>query len=532
MIVARPGAMSGVIVAVGLVFLLSPFPEDSRWAVESSAEALAVREAHLTRVADTAWASRDRLNVVLIVADDLSRHDVGAYGHTPAHTPNIDALAARGVRFLDASSADPVCSPSRASLLTGRYAQRFGFDSQPMQRYPRNRLEYLGFRYLIDTDAMTPQRSDAYPGAADIARQGLPPSEVTLADTLAAAGWRTGLFGKWHLGYAEENGPDRFGFQHQFGFDEAFTLYVPEDAPDVVEHRHELFWEAHIWDQGRRGPSAITRDGVPVAEARYLTDAITDEALAFIEARADAGEPFFAYLPYSAPHTPFQARREDYDAIDPAFGHVERTYLAMIRRLDHAVGRIEATLAARGLTERTLVILTSDNGGAHYTGGTDNGPLRAGKFTQFEGGVAVPLVIAGPQWPEGGVHAPAVSHLDLVPTVLAQLGLPAARALDGFDLRTSAPEQRRLYWRTDFSRAIRDGDWKLLQDRRDAASTRLYELASDAGEQRDLATQRPAVVQRLLRALDAWEAELPPAAWPRVMDYTDCSEGECRDFAI
>ena len=532
MIVARPGAMSVVIVAVGLVFLLSPFPEDSRWALESSAEALAVREAHLTRVADTASASRDRLNVVLVVADDLSRHDVGAYGHTPARTPNIDALAARGVRFLDASSADPVCSPSRASLLTGRYAQRFGFDSQPMQRYPRNRLEYLGFRYLIDTDAMTPQRSGAYPSAADIARQGLPQSEVTLADTLAAAGWRTGLFGKWHLGYAEDNGPDRFGFQHQYGFDEAFTLYATEDAPDIVEYRHEVFWEAHIWDRGRSGPSAITRDGAPVTEARYLTDAITDEALAFIEARADANEPFFAYLPYSAPHTPFQARREDYDAIDPSLDHVERTYLAMIRRLDHAIGRIEATLAARDLTERTLVIFTSDNGGAHYTGGTGNGPLRAGKFTQFEGGVAVPMVIAGPQWPRGEVRAAAVSHLDLVPTLLAQLGLPAARVLDGVDLRAGVPEPRLLYWRTDHSRAIRDGSWKLLQDRRDAASTRLYDLSADPGERHDLSIAHPEIAQRLLGALDAWEAALPPAGWPRVMDYTDCSEGECRDFAI
>ena len=178
-----------MIVAAALAMLFSPFSEDARWDLAPAPDALEMRDAYLARIArgeDTAGGPR--VNVVLIVADDLSRHDVGAYGHTPAHTPNIDALAARGVRFLDASSADPVCSPARASLLTGRYAQRFGFDSQPMQRYPRNRLEYLGFRYLIDTDAMTPLRSDSYPSADAIARQGLPQSEVTLADTLAAAG--------------------------------------------------------------------------------------------------------------------------------------------------------------------------------------------------------------------------------------------------------------------------------------------------------------------------------------------------------
>ncbi|MEE4301856.1 MAG: sulfatase-like hydrolase/transferase, partial [Pseudomonadales bacterium] len=453
-------------------------------------------------------------------------------GHTPARTLHIDALAARGVRFLDASAADPVCSPARASLLTGRYGQRFGFDSQPMQRYPRNRLEYLGARWLVDTGAMTPRRYDAYPTAAAIARQGLPPSEITLADVLAAAGWRTGLFGKWHLGYAAANGPDRFGFQHQYGFDQAFTLYAPAGAEGIVEHRHDLFWEKHIWSMGRDGPSAITRAGAVVEEDRYLTDAITEEALAFLEASARAGAPFFAYLPFNAPHTPFQAPVEDYDAVEVARDHNQRVYLAMIRRLDHAVGRIERALVEHGLRERTLVVFTSDNGGAHYTQATDNGPLRAGKFTQFEGGVAVPLLIAGPGWAAGTERSDPVSHLDLLPTLLGQLGLAAPPELDGFDLRRAAEEPRTLYWRTDFARAIRRGDWKLLQDRRDPAGTRLYDLAGDVGERRDLAGAEPERVRALLEALDAWEASLPGAGWPRVMDWRECSGGECRDFAI
>ncbi|HSG91397.1 MAG TPA: sulfatase-like hydrolase/transferase [Pseudomonadales bacterium] len=522
-----------LIAALTLCWLLWPLPRSHDWDIAVDAGRLAAKRAYLDALAASPAPNAGApLNLVLIVADDLSRHDLSAYGHTPARTPAIDALAARGVRFLDAAAADPVCSPARAALLTGRHAQRFGFDSQPMQRYPRNRLEFLAFRHLIDTDAMTPIRASTYPPPTALLQQGLPVSETTVAEMAQALGYATGLFGKWHLGYGADNGPDAFGFARQYGFDEAFTLYAPDGAADIVEHRHAQFWERHIRDQGRTGPSAITRDGVEIAEDRYLTDAIADEAIAFIEASADAGTPFLAYVPFNAPHTPFQARREDFDAVTGARDHNERTYLAMIRRLDHAVGRIARTLDARGLTERTLVVFTSDNGGADYTGATDNGPLRAGKFTQFEGGLAVPLIVAGPGWPTGAVRDDPVSHLDLLPTIAAQLGVTTPADLDGVDLRAAPDADRPLFWRTDFSLAVRVGAWKLLRDRRDPQSLRLYDLATDPGEVTNLATREPQRAARLQALLDHWEAGLQAPAWPRVMNYRHCRDGDCMDFAI
>ena len=165
---------------------------------------------------------------------------------------------------------------------------------------------------------------------------------------------------------------------------EAFSLYAEPMAPDMVEHHHDLFWERHIWNMGRTGPSAITRNGVPVEENRYLTDAILEETLTFIDDALARDRPFFAYVPFNAPHTPFQAPREDYDAISGIEDHNQRVYLAMIRRLDRAVGQLVSHLAQSGVLEDTLLVFTSDNGGAAYTGATDNGPLRAGKFTQLD----------------------------------------------------------------------------------------------------------------------------------------------------
>lgn len=515
----------------GLVWLLWPLPTDSRWSIEADPAALAVRSERLADLARAGGGLSGRINVLLILADDLARHDVSAYGATPMPTPGIDRLAALGTRFEQATAADPVCSPSRAALLTGRYPQRFGFESQPMQRYPRNLLEYLGFRWLIDTDAMTPILADSYPEARMIERQGLPATETTLADLLAAAGWRTGIFGKWHLGYADANGPDRFGFATVFGFDEAFTLYAPAGRTDIVEHRHELFWERHIWSMGRSGPSALMQDGRPVETTTYLTDEIADRAIAFMDSAIDADAPFFAYVPFSAPHTPFQARREDYDALADVSDHNQRVYLAMIRRLDHAVGRMLDALEQRGALERTLIVFTSDNGGADYTGATDNGPLRGGKFTQFEGGLAVPLVISGPGWSPGGVRNEPVSLLDLVPTLLAAVGLPIPGSLDGEDLNAPSAGERSLFWRTDFNRAIRAGDWKLVEDLRDG-SLRLFDLGADAGEATDRAAAQPARVRALREQLDRWTAQLAPPAWPRVMNYRYCDPIECRDFAI
>lgn len=512
----------GLVLGVGAlgVALGWPIPDSERWEFGPDPKLAAGKTSYLSALAAETFDKRP--NVLLIVTDDLGRYDLSAYGHTAAHTPNIDALARDGVQFLSAFATAAICAPSRAALLTGRYQNRFGFESQPMQRYVRNLGEYLGFRYLIDTDEMQPFLLDTYPNAEQRLRQGLPASEISLGDALDAAGYATGIFGKWHLGYGPENHPQAFGFEQQYGFTEAFSLYANEGAPGIVEHRHELFWEEHIWNMGREGPSAITRNGEPIAEARYLTDAIVEETKRFVsDARAEE-RPFFAYVPFSAPHTPFQARSEDFLAVRGAADHNERVYLAMIQRLDWAVGELVRYLESQGMLDDTLIVFTSDNGGAAYTGATDNGPLRGGKFTHFDGGLAVPLILA-----QRDVLAPRsvrrpVILTDLFATILRHCGLelPSDRTYDSVDLLTEpdSDTERSLFWRSEFNRTVRRGSWKLVQNRRDG-QLQLFNLADDPGEQHDLAEDQPAVVAELVTDLDAWEQEMAPALWPRVMNY-------------
>ncbi|MEM8768857.1 MAG: sulfatase-like hydrolase/transferase [Pseudomonadota bacterium] len=517
---ARIGA--GLLLGLAAGYLLWPMPKSERWAIASDPALLAGKTAYLQQLADEHQQSSEGSpppNVLLIVADDLARHDLSYQGGR-LKTPNIDQLAAQSHTFTSAYANAAICAPSRAALLTGRVQNRFGFESQPMQRYVRNRGEFLGFRYLIDTDEMRPFLLDSYPSAEQMANQGLPASEITLAEVFKAQGYRTGIFGKWHLGYAADNGPAQFGFDTAYGFREAFTLFAPEDDPEIVAHHHDLFWEEHIWSMGRSGPSAIIRDGQPVDEKRYLTDAIAAETSAFIRDAANAGEPFFAYVPFSAPHTPFQARREDYEAITETRDHNERVYLAMIRRLDHAVGELVNTLQAENVLDNTLIIFTSDNGGAAYTEATDNGPLRGGKFTQFEGGLAVPLIVHEPGQTSQRQVAEPVWLTDLFATLLEASGapLPDDRAYDSVSLTASPIPARPRFWRSDFNLAIRSGDWKLIVNRREN-TVLLFNLAEDPAEARDLSAQEPEKVAELQQQLTTWETALAPAKWPRVMDY-------------
>jgi|TARA_B100001964_G_C14218952_1_gene594273 arylsulfatase A-like enzyme len=406
-----------------------------------------------------------------------------------------------------------------------------------MQRYVRNRLEYLAFRHVIDTDEMRPNLYDDYPQSAQLLKQGLPTSEITLAELFKGIGYNTAIIGKWHLGYGESNHPSRFGFDTQYGFVEAFSLYDQEDDPDVVNYYHDLFWEEHIWAQERNGPAAITRNGREIPEERYLTDAIVEEAKTFIKASKEQDKPFFAYLPFNAPHTPFQARLQDYDALPQIEDENQRIYLAMIRRLDWAVGELTRYLKDEGLAEDTLIIFSSDNGGAAYTGATDNGPLRAGKFTQFEGGLAVPLMM---YWPgsleQQEIQSPVIlTDIFATLTTLAGVALPDDRVYDSINLLDSDVEsdasERPLLWRSDYNRAVRYKNWKLLHNKRNG-TVRLYDLTQDVGEREDLHEARAGIVCKLMSMLDEWEEDLLDPSWPRVMDYLSASHDEEYWFAI
>lgn len=521
-----------------LAFLLWPLAS-REWAIRFDEEAQRRKEAFLTeerrRIADAGDSARNRQtppNVVLIVADDLSRNDVGFHGHPIVRTPHMDALAAEGVTFTEATATTSICAPSRAALLTGRYQQRFGFEYQPHTRYPRNRLEYLVFRYLIDTSPMVPAPPGPVPRGRDIARQGLPPSELTLAELLHARGYRTAAYGKWHLGYnAERFSPLEFGFDEHYGFYEAFSLYAPLDREDVVDVRIDDFSDRHMWSQGRSGPSAIVHNDVVVTESRYLTDVLADRAVSFIR---DGAEPFFLYLPFSAPHTPLQAPAEYWDLYPEVEDPVHRAYYAMISNLDSAVGEVLDALEESGVAENTLVILTSDNGGVSYLGVSDNGPLAAGKFSNFEGGLAVPLVMRLPgRLPAGSVVREPVSLLDIMPTVAAATGRrPAFPApLDGENLLAGPPDRSALFWRSGYNLAVRSGDWKLQIDRRDG-SRWLYNLRRDPAESSDLSSRHPRQVERLRDLLGEWEAGLAEKRWPRVMDVFFDVHGRRHWFGI
>jgi arylsulfatase A-like enzyme len=504
-------------------YMLWPL-DGSRHAIVFDQEKVQFREEFL-KENDSRPDTARQPNILLILADDLGKTDISLYGSPHVKTPHIDAIGHNGVVFTEGYVSTPICSPSRAALLTGRYQQRFGFEYQPHERYARNRLEVFVFKHLMNTGDWLVADNPAAPREKDKILQGLPPTEITLAELLKKEGYRTAAIGKWHLGYNEAAEPHRRGFDYHYGFYEAFTLYGDPKDPRIVNQRHTDFSDSHIWGKGRKGTAAIRRNGQVIEESGFLTDRIAEEAVQFMEANRD--QPFFLYVPFLTPHTPFQITQEYFDR----FAHVEdvnkRVYYAMIQSLDDAVGQIMEKLRELGLEENTVVFFLSDNGGAAYTLATDNAPLKGGKFTFFEGGLNVPFMM---QWkgriPAGSAYDQPVIAMDVFTSAAALAGcsLPPDRPYDGKNLlpyllenRPDAPHEA-LYWRSDNLRAIRKRNWKLVFDEK-SGDEALYDLQLDKTERNDLSEQRPEVVRELKSELARWEEGLLPPSWPRVMNY-------------
>lgn len=457
-------------------------------------------------------------NVVLILADDLGWNDLtfdggGVAGGT-VPTPHMDSIAADGVLFTQGYAANATCAPSRAALMTGRYGTRFGFEFTPT---PPGMMQLVGM--MSDDAGPRLRRPISGPGGldADYDRMGMPPSEITLAELLAEQGYHTVHIGKWHLGRTNGKAPEDQGFDESLLMTSG--LYLPEDSPDVVNAKQDFdpidrfLWAATNFTASHNG-------GDSFQPARYLTDYYTDEAVKVIEANRD--RPFFLYLAHWAPHTPLQATREDYEALSHIELHRERVYAAMIRSLDRGVGRVLETLREQGLEENTLVIFTSDNGGAGYIGLPDvNQPYRGWKSTFFQGGIRVPYFA---RWPAriapGTTVEDPVHHFDIFATVAAAAGatLPDDRKIDGVNLlpvtqgeATGVPH-RALFWRSGTSRSALIGGWKLNVS--DPPGRRwLFDLRADPTEQRDVSAQHPAKVAELERALAAHTAEQQPSIW-------------------
>jgi arylsulfatase A-like enzyme len=405
-------------------------------------------------------------NVIVILADDLGYADLSLHGNTEVATPHIDSLARNGVRCTNGYVSCPVCSPTRAGFLTGRYQQRFGHEFNP---------------------ALLKNHGQG---------QGLPVEERTVADRMRAAGYATSLIGKWHQGEEDQFHPLNRGFDEFFGFLLGWHSYLPSDDPELGP----LY----------RGRKRVEVDG-------YLTRALAEEACGTIERYRK--RPFFLYLAFNAVHTPMevpQATEARFSGVDDSN---RRTYLAMLAELDRAVGSVLDKVRAMGLEERTLIFLLSDNGGPttkYSPNGSRNTPLRGSKGDTWEGGIHVPFLV---QWkgrlPAGAVYEQPVISLDVTATALAAAGAaaPTSPALDGVNLlpylegKSDALPHEYLFWRFGEQMAVRSGDWKLVRPSLGkgeyeaiATAPLLFNLKEDLGEQHDLAAQQPEKVRQLQTA--------------------------------
>lgn len=399
-------------------------------------------------------------NFVIIMADDLGYADLGCYGSKTIKTPNIDKLAKDGIRFTDFHSNGPVCSPTRAALLTGKYQQRTGISGVVTAKSHRH--------------------------------VGLDLNEVTFADVLKDAGYSTGMFGKWHVGYPEKYNPVHQGFDEYIGFVSGNVDYHAH----IDQEGYEDWWHQNILQK----------------EKGYSTDLISKHAVDFIKRHKD--EPFLLYIPHEAPHSPFQGRNT------PAFRKIggkevtikrsdeERLLLLkeMIEVMDEGIGNIMKTLTDLNLDENTFVFFCSDNGGAHYG---NNTPLRAGKGTLYEGGQRVAGIARWTGKIEPGTSTSETAMtMDILPTITELAGEKIPARLDGVSLKNlllhdKKLEERDLFWQFGNKFAMRSGKWKLVMFKNND-NLELYDLDSDIGEKTNLANQYPDRVKDMRYKILNW----------------------------
>ncbi|QDT96926.1 Arylsulfatase [Gimesia aquarii] len=412
-------------------------------------------------------------NIVLIMADDLGYGDLSCYGSVNCQTPNIDRLAAEGMRFTDFHSSGTVCSPTRAGLLTGRYQQRAGIDGVVYADPNKNR------------------------------HHGLQKNEVTLGQCLQAAGYRTGMFGKWHLGYQRQYNPTFRGFEKFVGYVSGNVDYFAHlDGTGVFD------W----WHNAKLNRS----------EQGYVTHLITDHAVDFIRQQKD--EPFFIYIAHEAVHYPYQGpndkpiRKEGVGDIKSAKRKdITNAYREMNTEMDRGIGKVMSVLEELDLTDNTFVFFLSDNG-ANNKG--SNGKLRGFKGSVWEGGHRVPGIAFWPDHiPAGSVCDETVISIDLMPTILelAQTTVPASHQLDGVSLvnlltKQQRLEPRKIFWDYRERYAVRQGEWKLVLNQNRQTPVELFDLQTDLSETKNLAKQYPERVQQMKKALNLWKKEMDQTA--------------------
>ena len=485
-------------------------------------------------------------NIIFVLADDLGINDLSAFGGGVAGgavpTPNIDAIAHEGVMFTQAYAGHGTCAPSRAMLMTGRYPTRTGFEFTPTPPGFSRMVTMMGNEM---DDGLPPgdYNRELDESQPDYWTKGLPAEETTIAEVLRDKGYHTVHIGKWHLGSRNGMAPNDQGFDESLLMDS--QLFAEEDHPEVVNAKLDFDpIDKFLWARGRF--STRFNGGNAFKPGGYLTDYWTDESLKVIE--ANRHRPFFLYLAHWGVHTPLQAPKDDYEAVGDLEPHRLRVYAAMVRSLDRSVRRIEEKLQSLGLADNTMIIFSSDNGGAGYIGLPEvNAPYRGWKITFFEGGIRAPIFIKWPaKIPAGTTVEQPVAHIDLMPTMAAAAGaeLPTQVEIDGQNLLPVAlgtgelqrPDDA-LYWQSGRTRVVRAGDWKLqVEGRRDKKW--LFDLGNDPTERTNLATSRPYKLAELQALLDQHQAGARDVLWqptterPIAIDKTRAERVEPGDEVV
>ena len=462
----------------------------------------------------------DKPNIILILADDLGFNDVSYYNGGAADgsllTPHIDSLAKEGVAFLNGYAASPVCSPSRAAIMTGRYSSRYGFEFTP---YPAQAARIMNL-LRKDGELATIGLEDVQWDEVGLTVGGLPNEEITIAEMLQDNGYYTAHIGKWHLGgFNDGMRPNDQGFDDSLMLNS--SLYFPKNHPDIVNAKIDSAVEDMVWASSQY--AASFNGSEPFEPGGYITDYYTDEAVKVIDNNKD--RPFFLYLGHFAPHNPLQSLKKDYEKHSHMENHTLQVYAGMIEALDRSIGKILSALEINGLTENTLIIFASDNGGAGYIGLDDiNKPYRGWKLTHFEGGMHIPFFA---KWPakikKDMKYNKRIHHTDIFSTILgaANIEPPKEITIDGVNLIPFLTNEKKgephetLYWKNVTYQAIIHDNWKLMRSKYPKEKEYLYNLEKDPYEQNNLALSEPEIKILLHEKLNTHIESMPEPSWPQ-----------------